>query len=215
MPTAEAAQLKGDEIAVAGICPDACHRLEVFHWEWLGDLDAEDREWIRRKQKPVSQEIGVATDGLLEAAEEVATVVQRKLGEFHDRAVPLTEQQAVELWHARLSYMNPLVYLGGNRLAKDVERHAAPSNEALTICVGSRKREAVTTLIGEITMTGYVGCLRIFPDAEYGPGRRWPRLCPSCRCAKTNARNAKKRDLQKLAAHVAASRAAERAAAPS
>ena len=99
--------------------------------------------------------------------------------------------------------------LGGNRLAKDVERRAAPNNEALAICVGSAKHEPVRTLIGEFTMKGYVGCLRTFPDAASGPGRPWRRVCRSCSYARTNARNAAKGRLQKRAAHIAALTAAE------
>jgi hypothetical protein len=203
-----AQRLKGDEsqFDLYSLCPAACDRLNIFQWEWISDRDAHYRDWVRRKRKPISQERGVNTSGLLEAAEEVAVIVQRELQE---RSSPLGMGEAVELWHARLGCLNALIYLGGNRLAKDVEMKAAPNGQSLAICLGSAKRESVATLIGDITMQGYTGCLSTFPDTHYGRGQRWPRWCPHCRSRKTNARNAAISALQRrVADSLAAARVA-------
>ena len=184
-------ELNGDETRYGLYyeCPEACDRLNVFQWEWISDRDHKLRKWVRDKKKPVSQKTGVNTDGLLEAATEVATIVQREL---HGRPSPLELAAATELWHFRHGYLNALYYLDGNgsRLAKDVEARVSPGGKPLAICLGSNKREDVETVVGPLPMAGYIGCLQTFPDIAYGPGRRWPRLCPECRSRRTNARNA-------------------------
>jgi hypothetical protein len=167
-------QINGDEIGFANICPDACRRLDVF---------------IRERFR---ESTAVEESGLLEAAEEIARVLQRVLHDFHASKTALTMDQARECHVARNAYLSTFLYLGpsGNRFAKELERRAAPNGQALAICLGSMKRYPVQTLIGEIPMHGYAGCLRTFPDPPHGPGRRWPRFCPSCRPARSNARNA-------------------------
>ena len=188
-------------------CPEAWDRLNIFQWEWMSDLDPNVREWVRAKGKPISQERGVNPSGLLEACEEVAGVVQRKL---HESASPLDMRAAVELWHFRLGYLNPLNYLGGQRLAKNVEARAAPNGQPLAICIGSNKRERVTSVRDgktmQVTMQGYAGCLRTFPDLPFGPGRRWPRLCAACEPQRSNARNKEISELRRRVARSAATR---------
>ena len=129
----------------------------------------ETRAWIRRKRKPVSQERGVNTVGLLEACEEIAAVVQEEL---HTLPSPLTMDQAVELWQlpAWLPERADPPRLGGHRLAKEVEAKVAPNGQPLAICLGSNRRHQVETVRGPMTMQGYCGCLRTFPDLPFGRG---------------------------------------------
>ena len=137
-------------------CADACERLNIFQWEWTSDRYPEMRDWIRRKRKPVSQERGVNTVGLVEACEKIAAVVQEEL---HRLPSPLTMDQAVELWHFRLGYLNALIHLdfGGHSLAKEIEAKVAPNGQPLTICIGSNRRHQVETHRGPMTMHGYMG----------------------------------------------------------
>jgi hypothetical protein len=175
------------------ICPDAMQRLIVFQRQYYVEMTTVDES------------------GLFEAAKTVATVVQHTLHNFHANNSALTVTQAGEAGHARLIALNALLYLGnrletdgGNKFAKDVERSVAPNHEPLAICLGSNKRHRVQTLIGPLTMPGHDGCLRTFPDPPPGTGRRWPYTCPSCRSARSNARNAAVTALQrKVAAWVA------------
>jgi hypothetical protein len=161
-------------------------------------LDEGYRSWVRREGKPISQEAGVNESGLREAVEKVATVVQREL---HERPSPLTMSEAHELWTYRRTYLNALIYLDGNRLAKEIEAKAAPNGQPLAICLGSTNlREQVMTLRGPITMHGYGGCLRTFPDLPFGTGRRWPRLCPKCEPRRSNAKKKAISDLQRRVA---------------
>jgi hypothetical protein len=106
----------------------------MFQWEWYSDRDAKDRAWVRSRGKRISVESGVNTAGLLEAAETVAAVVQHAL---HFCRSPIDPLESFDLWHARLGYLNPLIYLGGNELAKRIDAQAAPNGQPLTICVGS------------------------------------------------------------------------------
>ena len=160
-------------------CPDACDRLNVFQWEWIADSDHETRAWIRRKRKPVSQQRGVNAVGLLEACEEIAAVVQEEL---HTLPSPLTMDQAVELWHFRHGYLNALIYLGGHRLAKEVEAKVAPNGQPLAICLGSNRRHRVETVRGPMTMQGYWGCLGRSPTFPSGVGIDGP-ACARMRAA--------------------------------
>ena len=136
----------------------------------------------------MSQERGVNTVGLLEACEEVAAVVQEEL---HTLPSPLTMDQAVELWHFRIGYLNALIHLDfdGHSLAKEIETKVAPNGQPLTICIGSNRRHLVETGRGPMTMHGYTGCLRTFPDLPFGRGNRWPRLCPECEPRRSNDKN--------------------------
>jgi hypothetical protein len=180
--------------------PAGFDRLEIFYWEWISDRDPDVRAWVRRKRKPISQETGVNTSGLLEAAEEIATMVQREL---HERSSPLTMDDAHELWNARRGYLTALIFLdgGGNRLAKDVEASVAPNGQPLAICLGStNRRDRVMTMRGPLTLHGYVGCLRTFPDLPFGRGRRWPRLCPKCEPQRSNAKRKAITELQRRVA---------------
>lgn len=193
-------RINGDEtfLRLDERCPAAFNRLEVFFYEWNSDRDAGYREWVRRERKPISQDTGVNTSGLLEAVEEVAAIVQREL---HERPSPLTMTEAFELWHLRRTYLNALIHVGGNRLAKEVEAKASPDGQPLAICLGSTNlREQVVTVRGPMTMHGYGGCLRTFPDLPFGPGRRWPRLCPKCEPQRSNARKKAISELQRRAA---------------
>jgi hypothetical protein len=195
--------VNGDEsrFRVYDHCRAACDRLDVFQWEWISDRDADDRAWVRAKGKPIIQERGINTSGLLEAAEEVAAVVQREL---HNRASPLNMLTAIELWRGRLGYLNPLIHLSGNQLAKEVEARVSPDGRPLAICIGSAKvLEVPIFLHGRVqdyTLRGFAGCLSTFRDAPYGPGRRWPRWCARCRPRKSNIRDAAIRELQRRTA---------------
>lgn len=204
------ARINGDETRprLYDECPEAFDRLEIFQWEWISDRDADDRAWVQSHGKPVTVEHGVnEEDGLLEAAEVVAVVVQRAL---HERLSPLEPLESFELWDARVGYLNPLIYLGGNELAKNVDAQAAPNGQPLTICVGSSGDVHVEVdawqgdLLTRHTLRGFGGCRRTFPDAPYGPGRRWPRWCPDCRSAKSNAKSAAKAELRRRVARAAA-----------
>jgi hypothetical protein len=179
-------------------CPEAFDRLEIFQWEWYSDLDADDRAWVRHHGKPISVESGVNTVGLSEAAAAVAAVVQHALHQYRSPIEPLEQ---FDIWHARLGYLNALIYLGGNELAKRVDAEAAPNGRPLTICVGSTKHVPVEAWQGDRltrhTLRGFGGCGRTFEDAPYGPGRRWPRWCPHCRSAKSNAKSAAVAELRR------------------
>lgn len=87
--------------------------------------------------------------------------------------------------------------------AKRVEASVAPNGRPLAVCVGSSKREQEAVYfcgrLEEWPMFGYIGCLRTFPDPSFGPGRRWPRLCPRCRQRRTNHRNAARAALRRRA----------------
>jgi hypothetical protein len=133
---ARSARLNGDESAsrLYERCPAACDRLRIFHWEWISDGDQRHRDWVRRKRKPISQDRGINEAGLLEACAELARIVQREL---HDRPSPLSLEEATELWHARVTYLNALIYLGGNKRAKRVEESVAPDGQPLAICLGT------------------------------------------------------------------------------
>jgi hypothetical protein len=54
---------------------------------------------------------------------------------------------------------------------------------------GSESRHRVETVRGPMTMQGYTGCLRAFPDIPYGRGRRWPRLFSTCEPRRSNDKN--------------------------
>jgi hypothetical protein len=179
----------GNRLRLLGRFPAAAHRLEVFSWEWHADQDPGWRDWVRKMEKPVSQAKGVNTAGLLEAATEVAAVVQR---EIHELPSPLTHADVAELWYWRRTYLKALIYLdgGGNRLAKQVEASVAPDRQPLAICLGSTvRREYVMTFVGLTRFYGYVGCFNTFPDLPFGRGKRWPRLCPTCEPQRTNKKN--------------------------
>jgi len=199
-PDPIAERLNGDENAprLYDRCPAAFARLEIFYYEWNSDLDESYRAWVRRIRKPISQKTGVNTTGLLEAAKEVAAIVQHEL---HELPSPLTPFEVHERWHWRRTYLNALIHHGGNQLAKEVEAGAAPNGEPLAICLGSTNlRERVMTVRGPITMYGYGGCGRTFPDLPFGRGRRWPRLCPKCALQRTNLKNKAIRELQRRVA---------------
>ncbi len=68
---------------------------------------------------------------------------------FHNGQAPLALSDAVSIWHARLTYLNALIYVRGNELAKEVELGASPGDRPLAICLGSAKHETVKTLLGE------------------------------------------------------------------
>ncbi len=200
MPSEQSERLNSDEIRrrLYDHSLAAFDRLEIFYYEWNSDRDERFRAWARREGKPVSQELGVNTSGLLEAAEKVATIVQREL---YDLPSPLTMPEAHELWTYRRTYLNALIHLRGNRLAKEVEGRVAPNGRPLAICLGSTNlRERVMTVRGPFTMHGYGGCLRTFPDLLFGPGRRWPRLCPECEPQRSNAKNKAISELQRRVA---------------
>ena len=108
--------------------------------------------------------------------------------------------EAIELWCFRHGYLNALLYLGGTRLAKEIEARVSPGSQPLAICLGSPKAEVVVTIRGPVTMQGYVGCLRTFPDLPFGPGRRWPRLCDECEPQRSNAKAKAARALQRRVA---------------
>jgi hypothetical protein len=167
------------------------------------DQSPDDRAWVLAKKKPVTCETRIGPAGLIEAVEEVAACVQREL---HERESPLDMLVAPELWHTRLWYLTALIYRKGNQLAKEIEARASLDGHALAICIGSAKYERVDVYIHgrlqQIEMPGYVGCLRTFPDPPYGPGRRWPRVCPECRSRRSNARNKAVSDLRRRAAAV-------------
>jgi hypothetical protein len=139
---------------------------------------------------------------LREAAEEVAQCVQ---SELHAVPSPLHLDDAVELWTARRWYLEALIFLESNRLAKAVEASVSPGGQPLAICLGSAKIHEVQTVRGLIPMHGAPGCLCTFPDAPYGPGFRWPRWCPSCQTRKTNRLNAAKSVLRRRVAAAARS----------
>ena len=207
--------LKGDESRwpLYEKCPEPWDRLNIFQWERMCDHDPdatvrdsvhaqlthqeEIRKWVCYWDKPISQLSGVNTSGLLEACEAAAAIVQ---GELHESSSPLDMWAAVELWHFRLGYLKALKYLGGNRLAKDIEANAAPNGQALTICIGSNKAERVMTVRGPRKMYGYPGCWCVFPDLPFGPGNRWPRQCPKCEPQRSNAKNKAITELRRRAA---------------
>ena len=101
---AEAPLINGDETRprLYDQCPEAFDRLEIFQWEWYSDRDANDRAWVRSRGMPISVEEGVNEDGLLEAAQTVATVVQHAL---HHCRSPIEPLERFDLWHARLGYL--------------------------------------------------------------------------------------------------------------
>ena len=201
--SAEASRINGDETRprLYDECPEDFDRLEVFQWEWISDRDAHHRAWVQSHGKPVTVEHGVYEEGLREAAEVVAAVVQLALLE---RPSPLEPLELFELWGARLGYLNPLIFLGGHALAKQVDAQAAPNGKPLTICVGSSNDVHVEAWQGDRlthhTLRGFGGCGHTFPDAPYAPGRMWPRWCPDCRRAKTNAKNAAIAELRRRVA---------------
>jgi hypothetical protein len=152
--------------------------------------------------RPVGLFLHVNEDGLLEACRDVAAVVHQEL---HALPSPLEGLQAIELWHFRHGYLTALLHLGGNRLAKEEEARVSPRGQPLAICLDSTNQPTdVTTIRGSMTMRGYWGCLRTFPDLPFGPGRRWPRLCPSCEPQRSNLKNKAIRELQRRAARLLA-----------
>jgi hypothetical protein len=145
-------------------------------------------------------------DGLPEAANDLLGSVQRRLYRYHDASEPLEvvgDSGVVILDGARFTALRALVLLGGTRLAKDVEASVAPNGQPLAICVGSTTREQVQVYfrgrLEEWPMSGYLGCLHTFPDAPFGPGRRWPRQCSRCRPRRTNHRKAAQAALRRRA----------------
>lgn len=208
VPSGGGQQTNGDEFRwpLYTHCPDAIDRLNIFYWEWIADTNEPVgiREWVKRKNHPVSVERGINDDGLFEAAETVAAEVQREL---RTRSSPLEMSDAVELWLFRCGYLNALIHLGGNAFAKEVDARVARSGQPLTICVGSNKKIPVMAVLppGQTrtyTLQGFGGCRRVFPDPPSGPGRRWPRWCPECRTRKSNARNAAEANLRRRIASI-------------
>jgi hypothetical protein len=177
-------------------CRATLDRLDVFRREWLG---AGQPELVGSKRWPGALDVEKA--GLLAAAEDAAACVQQRL---HALPLPLLLDESVELWTARRWYLEALIYLDGNRLAKDVETRVSPGGQPLAICVGSAKRELVVVYVRgrvqEIEMRGYIGCLRTFPDTPFGRGKRWPRLCPDCRTRRSNATKKARTALQRRVA---------------
>jgi hypothetical protein len=106
------------------LCPAALDRLDVFRREWIGI--GEQPELIGAKHWPGA--LDVDKSGLLEAAEEVAQCVQ---SELHALASPLRLDDAVELWTARRWYLQALIFLESNRLAKAVETRVSPKRQPL------------------------------------------------------------------------------------
>ena len=169
-------------------------------------------EWIRRHGKPVTGDHGINRDGLEEAATDMARSVQRRLYLFHDAGEPLDVVVDLCLVRARfaaltaLDHLGNLGELGGQRFAKTVEAGVAPNGQPLAVCVGSQKREQVPLYFRgrpeEWLMAGYLGCLRTFPDAPFGPGRRWPRFCPDCGQRRTNDRSKKRTGVRRRAAEI-------------
>lgn len=200
-------RINGDESRrrVCDRCPTALGRLDVFYWEWISARDKDAQAWVRAKKKPITVETGVNEQGLHEAAEEVLRCVQQDLHEFHAHREPLAmDMNTIALWKARVIAITALDWMGGQQFAKEVEAQVSLGEQPLALCVGSTKREPVTIYshgrFREIKMAGYIGCLRTFPDPPYGPGRRWPRLCPDCRVRRSNAKSRAKNELRRRTA---------------
>ena len=192
----------------------ACDRLNVFRWEWVSESDTNPetgshvgREWVQAKGHPVSDPDRVNRSGLQEAAEEIAGWLQQEL--HARRPGPLTLGETTVLWGWRIMYLNALWYLDGHRLAKTVETQISPNQEPLSICVGSNLPTPVTVFLDDrpqkFTMHGWQGCLKPFPETPYGRGRQWARWCPECRPAKSNAKQAAIRKLQRRAVDISRS----------
>ena len=168
----------------------AWHRLDRFRREWLGKEEPKlsGGTWFGA--------LNIDDSGLLEAAETVAEHVQRRM---HALPSPLELDEAVDLWTGRRWALQALIVVGGgeNALAKQVEARVSPGGQPLAICLGSAKVHQVQTIAGIVPMHGYQGCLRTFPDPPAGRGKRWPRLCPECRRAQSNALAAAKNELRR------------------
>lgn len=175
----------------------AHEQVNRFAVQWF--VDENPAKWANEFRAEMQSVIGVVDcEGLDDAA---MTVLRDVHNHLVDARSPLERPIALKLARARASAIRALIYVHGEKRAKELLVSVA----SLTICTGHAQRvrlkgshpRKVDTLAGELQFS-VQGCGAVFPESTVASGNSmWASFCPDCQSEKKKPGRDQGRRLQR------------------